>query len=170
MTEINPVDLTMVDTLEDLLTPCVSGSEAESDASESEEDGEDELDEEVEEEMQGCSPPPDHPAALTKTKSVSKAPKTTGTKAPRKAIALKKSATKKPKKTPVKKTSVKKAPVKRTVRRPYKSWTQEKLVSKKDMAQGRFDLVANRYNRLQTQLQRFTAEMELRDVVVVEDA
>jgi hypothetical protein len=95
------------------------------------------------------------PAALQRTESVSMAPTGAKTaKAPRKALSVNK-------KTPVKKT-----PVKRTMRRPYKSMLQEKLVSKQEIVQGRFDIAKKRFDVLQTQLERFNSEIALREVVV----
>ena len=125
-------------------TACVSESETGSDAVS---DGE--WDEEA-------------PPALCREKSFSQT-----AKAPRKALPVKK-------KTPVKKTAVKKTPVKktRTMRRPYKSMPQEKLVSKQeivksrfDLAQSRFDLAKKRFEGLQTQLERLNSEIEVREVV-----
>jgi hypothetical protein len=137
MTDTHPAGYGM-EALADLVTPCVSCSEeSQSDSSSDEE----EL-------------PEAPPAALCKTKSVSQssAPvaKKPKAKSARKALA-------------VKKVPVKKAPVKRTVRRPYKSMPQEKLVSKKQTAQGRFDVVKIKFDRLQSQLDRFNNEITLRE-------
>jgi hypothetical protein len=141
MTDTHPAGYGM-EALADLVTPCVSCSEeSQSDSSSDEE----EL--------------PEAPAALCKTKSVSQssAPvaKKPKAKSAGKALAVKK--------VPVKKAPVKKAPVKRTVRRPYKSMPQEKLVSKKQTAQGRFDVVKIKFDRLQSQLDRFNNEITLRE-------
>jgi hypothetical protein len=143
MTDTHPAGYGM-EALADLLTPCVSCSEEESQSGSSSD----------EEEL-----PEAPPAALCRTKSVSQssAPvaKKPKAKSARKALAVKKA--------PVKKAPVKKAPVKRTVRRPYKSMPQEKLVSKKQTAQGRFDVVKIKFDRLQSQLDRFNNEITLRE-------
>jgi hypothetical protein len=129
--------------MQNLLTPCVSDSETGSDEREEEE-----------------APP----AALSRTKSFSVSPKGAKTaKAPRKATA----------KAPRKAVGVnKKTPVKQTMRRPYKSMVQEKLVGKQEIVKSRVDIAKKRFEVLQTQLDRLNNEMALREVVVegVEDS
>jgi hypothetical protein len=96
------------------------------------------------------------PAALSRTKSFSVSPKGAKTaKAPRKAVGVNK-----------------KTPVKQTMRRPYKSMVQEKLVGKQEIVKSRVDIAKKRFEVLQTQLDRLNNEMALREVVVegVEDS
>ncbi|KAJ1467083.1 hypothetical protein T484DRAFT_1756149 [Baffinella frigidus] len=80
----------------------------------------------------------------TKTKGVAKAPR----KAP------------KEKKEKKEKTVKVKKP--RTIRRPYKSMDQAKLVTKQAIASGRFEVVSKRMISTQNQLERFNYEIAVR--------
>lgn len=87
------------------------------------------------------------------TKPLPKKTKTVAPKAPRA-----------PKKT--KAVVAKKPPIKtkktRTVRRPYKSMAQDKLVAKQAVAAGRFELANKRMGIIQCQLHRFDHEIATR--------
>lgn len=50
----------------------------------------------------------------------------------------------------------------RTVRRPYKSMKQKKLVAKQAIAHGRFEVVTKRMQTMQNQLERFNFELAIR--------
>jgi hypothetical protein len=89
---------------------------------------------------------------LPKKKNKTAAPKTTAApKPPRKkaAATVNNGATPKIKKT-------------RTVRRPYKSMAQDKLVAKQAVAHGRFEVVSKRMGVIQGQLLRFDHEIATR--------
>ena len=176
--------LPLEDILQADLTPCVSPSESEESENEDEESGD--QDEESGDEEKDYPEAEPLPVVLTKTKSTTKTPKSLKAKAPKtkapKTKALKIKAPKAAKaskgakapkvkgpKAPRKALAPKKTPVKRTIRRPYKAMPLEKLTSKQEVTELRFNLIKSRFLRLQNQLERFNDEIALRGVVAEEE-
>jgi hypothetical protein len=80
----------------------------------------------------------------------------------KKTVTKPKNAVKAPKKKAMKKVKEVKVKKPRTIRRPYKSMEQEKLVAKQVIANARFEVASKRMTSTQNQLERFNYELAIR--------